>query len=345
MEKWASTMFLILILAVIPITNAQGGEGIETYCYDCHVHQEDPRINTPPKEWSKSIHSENAVGCDQCHGRFHTQIRENLTKRDYAMACLRCHRFDGSKPTASTSSDFYQLAALVESESEIRFSHGTAGLSKSSIQIGKPEPPVCADCHNPHGTRRVEDPESWVSHQEITETCGGREGRECHNSEKVSEAYELVNAVVTFEESFHGKLRTIGVQEAAVCKDCHAQNYTMAHDIKPHTDPSSPVHEANIGKICAKCHGDLMLTAWITTGTLHADSTRLHLTGGIPTSVKYKKGGYYIGPFFFGPFDIVVYTYKFMVFLLVMVMTVMLSLFTLDLARKISEGSHRRKQR
>lgn len=345
MKKWALLVYLfILLLALMPSINAQEGEDLETYCYNCHINQEDPRINTPPKEWKDSIHSKNAVGCDQCHGRFHTQIRENLTRRDYVLACLRCHKFDGSSPM-SPSSDFYQLAELVGSESEIKitFSHGTSGISKASLKEGKPEPPVCADCHNPHGTRSVSEAESWVSHQEVTETCGGREGRECHDSENVSEAYSMVNAVVTFEESFHGKLKTTGVEEAAGCKDCHAQNYTMAHNILPQTDPSSPVHESNVGKICAGCHGDLMLTAWITSGTLHADSSRLHLRGGIPTSVKYKTGGYYIGPFFFGPFDVVVYTYKFMVFLLLMVMTIMLSLFTLDLARKISEGREHRK--
>lgn len=339
MSKAFFIPFFIAVFLLFPL-HAQDSVPLWDYCYNCHINQEDARLNIPPREWSTSIHNERGVTCDQCHGLFHTKLRDVLTKRDYVIACLRCHKLDGSEPR-SPDSDFYGLASLFEgTSSDVKFSHGIGGISRDSLHDGKPEPAVCADCHEPHGTKKVDDPSSWVYTDNVEETCAGRGDRKCHDNDEVAEAYGIVNAVKTYEESFHGKQKVIGMKKVPICTDCHAFNSSVAHAIKSKMDPSSPVNMENVGQVCSQCHGKLMLTAWITPGTLHADSTRLHLTGGIPTSIKFKKGGYYVGPFYFGPFDIVVYTYRFMVFLLLMVMSLMLSLFTLDLARKISERRH-----
>ena len=60
-----------------------------------------------------------------------------------------------------------------------------------------------------------------------------------------------------FETSVHASALAKGNLDAPVCTDCHGE-----HDIKKHTDPSSPVHNTNMAQqVCAECHASVRLTS------------------------------------------------------------------------------------
>ena len=55
---------------------------------------------------------------------------------------------------------------------------------------------------------------------------------------------------LTFRDTFHGKVTSLGFERVATCADCH-----MAHEILPRTDPASTVAPANLVRTCGECHG------------------------------------------------------------------------------------------
>lgn len=67
--------------------------------------------------------------------------------------------------------------------------------------------------------------------------CGG-----CHD-----EAEE-------YAASLHGVALKNGDKDAAICHNCHSK-----HDIRPISDPLSPVHPRNLAKTCGNCHSDRAL--------------------------------------------------------------------------------------
>ncbi|MES1167688.1 MAG: cytochrome B, partial [Oleiharenicola lentus] len=74
----------------------------------------------------------------------------------------------------------------------------------------------------------------------LTETCA-----KCH--EKEAQQYST---------SVHATALQKGNLDSAGCTSCHGE-----HDIKPHTDPTSPVHKANLAQqVCAECHASVRLS-------------------------------------------------------------------------------------
>jgi hypothetical protein len=54
----------------------------------------------------------------------------------------------------------------------------------------------------------------------------------------------------TYRDTFHSQLGSLGgYGETARCWDCHG-----AHDVRPASDPSSPINKANLVKTCGRCH-------------------------------------------------------------------------------------------
>jgi len=57
------------------------------------------------------------------------------------------------------------------------------------------------------------------------------------------------HAVGSYLNSYHGLATQGGLTTVANCASCHG-----AHDIKPSSDPTSPINKANLAATCGKCH-------------------------------------------------------------------------------------------
>ncbi|MCP4295436.1 MAG: hypothetical protein GY786_07505 [Proteobacteria bacterium] len=90
--------------------------------------------------------------------------------------------------------------------------------------------PGCIDCHRTHDVVTSKQDKSNLN---IVENCGN-----CHN--------DLVDS---YFSSYHGKAALLGSEKTAKCADCHG-----SHEMVAIKNEKSPVHEANIEKICKECH-------------------------------------------------------------------------------------------
>lgn len=129
-----------------------------------------------------------------------------------------------------------------------------AGVYKNSmhgrmVDAGAPLAPRCWDCHGSHDIVGPTSPNSRVTKFQIPFMCG-----RCHKEgTPVSQTYDIPQDSIQTHYSFgvHGEgLYQKGLTVSAVCTDCHT-----AHNVLPHTDPSSSIHADNIPMTCQKCHG------------------------------------------------------------------------------------------
>ena len=95
----------------------------------------------------------------------------------------------------------------------------------------------------------MKDPASPVSPLQVPFTCGKchQEGTAVMRQRNIHQDHILEN----YSESIHGEgLLKKGLVVAANCASCHT-----AHNIRPHTDPSSSIARGNIARTCTQCHG------------------------------------------------------------------------------------------
>ncbi len=106
-----------------------------------------------------------------------------------------------------------------------------AGVHGQAIARGDLKAPVCSDCHTAHA---ILQPTESAFRMQSTPICGN-----CHK-DKFS----------TYRDTFHSQLGSLGgYVETARCWDCHG-----AHDVRPTSDPTSPVNPANLITTCGRCH-------------------------------------------------------------------------------------------
>ena len=106
-----------------------------------------------------------------------------------------------------------------------------AGIHGHAVAAGNRNAPVCTDCHTAH---TILEPTSAEFRMQSTPVCGN-----CHR-DKFS----------TYRDTFHSQLGLLGgYVQTARCWDCH-----QAHDVRPASDPASPIAPANLIVTCGKCH-------------------------------------------------------------------------------------------
>jgi hypothetical protein len=171
------------------------------------------------KKFSSSIHG--SLSCTNCHADLEGKDlpHETPLKR---VDCGACHGEEAKQHAKSL--------------------HGRA------VARGDALAPRCASCHGNHDILPAKDPRSPVSPMNVPFTCGKchREGTPVQTQRKI----EQHNIIENYAESMHGEaLLKKGLTVTANCASCHT-----AHNILPHTDPSSSIARANIAKTCTRCH-------------------------------------------------------------------------------------------
>ncbi|MBI5017062.1 MAG: cytochrome c3 family protein [Deltaproteobacteria bacterium] len=180
-------------------------------CHRCHPVE--------GKEHFSSVHMLNDIKCADCHSDIHAVKKWDGNKKSVVDKCLGCH--DGEAYLASI--------------------HGKA------VEAGNNDSASCADCHNLHKVNEVGDPKTHAYREFHTEIC-----HKCHaNTAMMAKNKVPTISVKTYEESYHGKVESLGSALAAGCADCHT-----AHSVLPAADPKSSVNPANLAKTCGTCHKD-----------------------------------------------------------------------------------------
>jgi hypothetical protein len=185
---------------------------------------------------------------------YSTVVRGGLAKQQAVAMCARCHGLTPLNP--DEPKDVFQ--------NYIKSAHGQSvvvkGLGdpeKVSDSTGLIDSAVCTDCHDPHETlagdeQFGDDPESVSYKDNVLKLCTTDA---CHASDEVAEKYGISNSVKTYDETHHGKAKSLGVDDVPGCLDCH--KVESAHDILPSSDPASTVNPDNVAEVCADedCHG------------------------------------------------------------------------------------------
>jgi hypothetical protein len=249
-------------------------------CAECHgdeVTQYAAGIHAT----ARSQGSQYAASCVDCHGMHDIRASSDPQSRTHhlqlAATCGRCH----GDPEVIAKGGIPEDVTKKFADSI----HGKA-LSRSGLVVA----PTCSDCHGSHDIRKHGDPTSRVVSGHVPATCGtchegiarqfgaGAHGvalakggadapscQTCHTAHAIQRTdqsdWQLsairqcgtchAARIATFRDTFHGQVTALGSRSVAGCADCHG-----AHEIRPASDPLSPVSPGRLVATCGKCHAD-----------------------------------------------------------------------------------------
>jgi len=232
--------------------------GKDTACQECHNAHEMPPVKSADFAFARRAQAE---ACGRCHEeaqKGYAASAHGLKARGSERIlpeCLSCHREPISAQALKSPSVELKLAQAALCESCHVGKEGTGSRAKpgakfvagfdhsahgAALQAGKAESASCVDCHGAHAMNKAAVGSATVNRLHLTDTCA-----RCH--EKQAKEYR---------QSVHAVALGQGNLDSAGCTSCHGE-----HDIKPHTDPTSPVHKANLAQqVCAECHASVRLT-------------------------------------------------------------------------------------
>jgi predicted CXXCH cytochrome family protein len=244
-----------LVLFVDQQTFRQSVHGDKLGCVACHAGMN--QVPHPPKPFrtARDLTVAYHEQCKSCHFDNYTKTLDSvhfqrLAKGDpKAPVCSDCHTAHAIPRRNGSRSRISQTCARCHQpvfEAYAKSVHGRALLEEGNRDV-----PVCTDCHRSHD---IGDPRSLRFQLATPNLCGS-----CHTNEQIMGKYGLSTKVVsTYLADFHGVTAsfrrtagTAGSAPAAVCTDCHG-----IHDITKVKNPESAVMQANLVKVCRRCHPD-----------------------------------------------------------------------------------------
>lgn len=165
----------------------------------------------------------NSATCATCHGSHEVKRTgdpaSRMSRRQVPNTCGECH--------AGILKDYLE------------------GVHGQDFAKGVRDVPVCTDCHGEHQILSPQDKRSKVYSTQVALTCA-----RCHDNEELIEKYHLPEKRLrTFQGSFHGIASTYGDTNVANCASCHG-----FHNIRPSSDPHSPIHPSRLPETCGQCH-------------------------------------------------------------------------------------------
>ncbi len=232
--------------------------GADTACTSCHGKHDIASVKSAAFAFNDGPQVD---ACGKCHqtAREHFAAsahgRAFATKEANAPECLTCHRQAVVAIAPAKLTLAQKLAQTTQCESCHVGKENVAGralrglkfvgsfdqsVHGAALQAGKAEAANCVDCHGAHDMNRAMAASARVNKLHVADTCA-----KCH--EKIAGE---------FSQSVHAGALRKGNVDSAVCTDCHGE-----HDIRKHTDPTSPVSAKNVAQqVCANCHASLRLT-------------------------------------------------------------------------------------
>jgi cytochrome b subunit of formate dehydrogenase len=230
--------------------------GADTSCTNCHGTHGVAALKSPGFPF---VRARQAEACGRCHRPAQEEFAASAHGRAFGAAdapsCLVCHRKPIVNPVRGNPDISVKLAqaALCESchvdkpsvaNQALRGTHFVAAFDQSvhgaALHRGKAEAANCVDCHGAHEMNRAMAASARMGKLRAAQTCA-----KCHAA-----------VAAEYESSVHAAALSRGSGDSPTCTDCHGE-----HDIRAHTDPTSPVYASNLaGQVCATCHASVALT-------------------------------------------------------------------------------------
>lgn len=188
-------------------------------CGTCH----DDKTSAVQSDVHHRLKVKNPPSCISCHGNHEIKkppVTNSLKVKEY---CSKCH-------TSKTLANPYH--SVVTSKSKCLSCHKNVD-TKLTLPSAVHKNLECADCHNYISNNLANHPKNVGATQKADCYL-------CHN--EIAKEHR---------ESIHGISLSEGIDEAAMCWNCHG-----SHDIKHVKSESSKVHPKNIAETCGKCHDD-----------------------------------------------------------------------------------------
>ncbi|MBI2167031.1 MAG: cytochrome c3 family protein [Candidatus Omnitrophica bacterium] len=199
-------------------------------CVTCHLDLWE--------EMKTSVHSQQGIYCNSCHGGDPAQTTKELAKapgtgyvgipdkKQLVETCGACHANVEVMNFYGVRTD--QLARYKTSH------HGKKLFGEGDTRVAG-----CSDCHGYHDVVAVSDPASPVYPLNVPKTCD-----HCHGNEKLMSRYHLPSdAFKLYQTSVHGKaLFEKKDLSVAHCASCHGSHGAVPPGVK------------EIGATCGKCH-------------------------------------------------------------------------------------------
>lgn len=215
--------------AIFPKTDARSAVyplNVPKACGNCHG---DPEV-------AKKYHLPNVYSMyvDSIHG--FALSKEGLLVAANCQSCHGSHHILSHKnpQSATYKTNVANTCGTCHAKIEAEYS---AGIHGKALAAGDRRAPVCSDCHTAHA---ILQPTEAEFRMQSTPICGS-----CH-TEKFS----------TYRDTFHSQLGLLGgYVQTARCWDCHE-----AHDVRPASDPHSPINKANLVGMCGRCHAGANLS-------------------------------------------------------------------------------------
>ena len=237
-----------------------GTEGQAVSCISCHGYHD---VLESKEVRSKTHPLNQPETCGTCHfsrvnGKKGQGFVQGFLQSTHGMAlsksglansatCTTCHSSHAVKRTADPSSPMHRRqvpntcgqchAGILKDYLE--------GVHGQDFAKGVRDVPVCTDCHGEHQILSPQDKQSKVYSTQVALTCA-----KCHDNEELIRKYNLPEKRLrTFQGSFHGLASTYGETKVANCASCHG-----FHNIRPSSDPNSPINPAHLPQTCSQCH-------------------------------------------------------------------------------------------
>ena len=257
-SSFAGKFGLILSLTFLSFGNISAQK---FNCADCH----DNMIKG-------SVH-DGVIECADCHSDVVNE--DHIDKGAKKVQCATCH--DDIAKLVKTDIH-HRLKTLVKNPPDCITCHGGHTV-KAVADIKNKTKEICAKCHKdgnvsltaPYHSAQLSSSKCFDCHDDdhqqselVKSVHNGLECADCHDYEaknltthsdgmnrmQRADCFKChADVAKQYKESIHGISLSQGIDEAAMCWDCHG-----THNIVPVKNEDSPVYPKNIAKTCGTCH-------------------------------------------------------------------------------------------
>jgi predicted CXXCH cytochrome family protein len=228
---------LQFITAVVLLQGATFAATPQSTCYQCHMEFEDE--DGPAHLFSRDIHNQKGLDCNDCHGGDPTlddmdDVRASEGFRGvpgYLQVpefCARCH----SDPNYMHD---HNPALPVDQLDKYKTSvHG-----RRLFQDGDEKVANCVSCHTAHEIGDPKMPHSTTFPQNLPAVCAS-----CHSDKEHMAEYNIpTNQYAEYMQSVHAEALLEGDDlSAPACNDCHGNH------------GAAPPGVSHLSAVCGQCH-------------------------------------------------------------------------------------------
>lgn len=268
----SKNLFLTIFTSLLILFITSNSSAQEFKCADCHENV-----------IQKSVHNE-VISCQDCHQSIKDE--NHTEKKNYKkVKCESCHE----EYSDLVKSDIHhRLKGRVKNPPDCKKCHGTHEIQTPPKENKLKVKEYCSKCHtsmvlaNPYHTKVVEGNKCISCHKQngftkLTQSVHKNlECADCHNyisnnlanhpknvgATQRADCYLCHSAIAKeHRESIHGISLSEGVDEAAMCWNCHG-----SHEIKKVKDSTSGVYPTNLGATCGTCHDNPKLVQKFSFG-------------------------------------------------------------------------------